>query len=174
MYNYEVKQQQRINSAISCHNWFLFCSLEAQLWGFNYQLNSVERLPLMKAHKHLGTSWRVYSHLNQIGWKKQFVRYEFDDPKLNKNMYGPKMIPPIYDLSKIKTPIALIYGSLDNPKDVLWLRDEVASGLTTVVYAKSHNLDRNGFVLAREMKWFETIDELLTIYPSGATPRPSK
>jgi hypothetical protein len=32
--------------------------------GFNADLNSVDRLEMAKAHDNLGTSWRVYNHMN--------------------------------------------------------------------------------------------------------------
>lgn len=78
--------------------------------------------------------------MDQIGRNQKFERYNFDS-STNKKMYDAQVTAPLYNLQNIKIKTALIYGSQDNPKDVLWLRDNVASGLYSIVYAKYHNLD---------------------------------
>lgn len=153
-YNSETRQTQRIQKSLDCKNVFFVCSIWAQIWGFNKDLNAIDRLPLKKAHEKLGTSWMTYDHLNQIGVDEKFARYWDNDAAKNKERYGNLQTPPLYNLANIKMKTVLIYGAQDNPKDVLWLRDEVASNLFSVVYSSSHNLDRTGFTLSREMGWF--------------------
>lgn len=89
------------------------------------------------------------------------------DGAQNKKMYD-QLTPPLYNLAAIKVKTALIYGSQDNARDVLWLRDEVASGLYSVVYAKPHNLDHLGFIMSREMEWFDSVPELINNYESNS------
>lgn len=165
-YNFETAQSDRLQRAIDCKNVFFLCSIWAQIWGFNKDLNSIDRLPLLRAHEKLGTSWKTYAHLYQIGVDEKFARYWDSDAAKNKEKYGNLQTPPLYSLANMKVRTALIYGAQDNPKDVLWLRDEVASNLFTVVYASSHNLDRLGFTLSREMGWFNKVDEVIRTFSS--------
>ena len=72
--------------------------------------------------------------MNQIGFEEKFLRFQFNDGKMNKEKYGDTLTPPAYKLDNIQVNTALMYGSNDNPKDVLWLRDEVASELRMVVF----------------------------------------
>jgi lysosomal acid lipase/cholesteryl ester hydrolase len=54
-----------------------------------------------------------------------FVRYDYGSDDENMKHYGQKKAPA-YDLSKVKVPLGIFYGSQDllaDDKDVPWLLD---------------------------------------------------
>lgn len=67
-------------------------------------------------------------------------------------------------MSKIKNKKILLYGVQDNPKDVLWLENEVTSGLNNVVWSNGRNLNRIGFLIAREMGWMNDVVKYMKLY----------
>ncbi|BES98869.1 lipase 3-like [Nesidiocoris tenuis] len=59
------------------------------------------------------TSVFVSKHLFQVLKTGEFRKYDYGNKKMNMLMYGTEK-PPKYDLSKIKTPLLVMYGSVDN------------------------------------------------------------
>mmetsp|Transcript_34159 Transcript_34159/g.24676 ORF Transcript_34159/g.24676 Transcript_34159/m.24676 type:complete len:119 (+) Transcript_34159:939-1295(+) len=85
-----------------------------------------------------------------------FARYDYGNRK-NKDHYGKKGDPPLYDLSAIKVPTALIAGSLDklgDPRDVEWLNDTIKD-TAPVVFYHEYYLGHASFAIAKDMSWFE-------------------
>jgi hypothetical protein len=69
-------------------------------------------------------------------------------------------MPKLYDISTIQNK-KMIYGYLDNPDDVAWLLNPVESGLNNVIYVAGKFLDRESFLLSKEMGWFyEVVDNM--------------
>lgn len=98
----------------------------------------------------MGQSWRVHDHILQIAFWTKFQRYDWG--LRNTEKYKQADVPR-YDISAIQNKKILVYGQLDNAQDALWLENPTSSGITNVVESYGVNLNREGFLLAREMGW---------------------
>jgi lysosomal acid lipase/cholesteryl ester hydrolase len=81
------------------------------------QLNET-RMPVYMSHTPAGTSTRTIVHYAQEHSAKKFQMYDFG--KENQKLYN-QTTPPIYNVTKIETPIALYWGGKDylaDPQDV--------------------------------------------------------
>lgn len=80
------------------------------------QPNSIdfENMPYFLSYNPSGASIKSFKHFIQLMYTKKprFQKYDYGT-ELNLKNYGTEL-PPIYDISKIKTKIAMFYGEGDN------------------------------------------------------------
>jgi len=103
-----------------------------------------------------GSGYRNFIHYAQIMNSGRFARYDYGNRK-NKDHYGQKGDPPLYDLNAIKVPTALIGGQLDklgDVQDVDWLYDTIKD-TAPVVFYHQYYLGHASFAIAKDMSWFE-------------------
>ena len=72
-------------------------------------------LPYVLGHTPAGASTRTVLHYAQLVNSGKFCKYDFGRQE-NMKRYGTPT-PPEYDLSKVKTPVTLMWGEND------WLAD---------------------------------------------------
>jgi len=71
-----------------------------------------DRLPVYFSHTPAGTSLHNLVHLSQLVEAGKMQKFDFGSASENKKVYGSET-PPDYDLSKIKSPLVLFVGTLD-------------------------------------------------------------
>jgi len=79
------------------------------------QLNT-SRVPVYVSHTPAGTSTNNVAHFGQMVNSGLMQMYDWGSKKKNKEHYNQDK-PPVYDVTKMQTPVALFYGSND------WLAD---------------------------------------------------
>ncbi|KAL5017967.1 hypothetical protein ScPMuIL_003689 [Solemya velum] len=80
----------------------------------------LSRIPVYIGHNPAGTSIQNMMHYAQSYEHKNFQMYDYGSSSKNTQHYG-QTAPPIYDVNKIETPVALFWGvsdSLAHPGDV--------------------------------------------------------
>ncbi|KAK0056478.1 lipase member K [Biomphalaria pfeifferi] len=93
------------------------------LGGFDYTSMNQSRVPVYVAHNPAGTSVRDMLHWGQAINSKNFQHYDYGSASENMKHYG-QPTPPLYDLRKVKVPVAIFRGDQDwlaDPTDVKWL-----------------------------------------------------
>jgi len=80
-----------------------------------HQLNST-RMPVYVAHSPAGTSVQNIAHFGQMVNSGKFEMFDFGKAD-NKKHYNGSPTPPLYDITKIETPVGLYWGAED------WLAD---------------------------------------------------
>lgn len=71
LWSFEEAREARMQKAINCEynlGWCIFW----QVFAMNYNINSLERLPMVYAHENMGQSWKVYEHMQQIAFWQKF------------------------------------------------------------------------------------------------------
>ncbi|CAH2255164.1 jg7247 [Pararge aegeria aegeria] len=104
-----------------CARLFIF-----PLIGFDPTELEYEFYEVLIHHLPAGTSWMNYEHFGQIGMSKRFARYDYGI-KGNVIKYN-STIPPLYELSNVTMPIALLGGRndpLSTLEDVDLLKDHL-------------------------------------------------
>lgn len=113
-----------------------------------------------------------------------YFAQDVNGPDFNQFDYGPidnaKIYnwpsPPKIPLNNIKTPMALVSGSLDllaNPANVDWLATELEANhkmegnTSPLVFNQQYELGHLSFTLAKDMTWFKT--DVLTLIGQYAT-----
>ncbi|KAG8180328.1 hypothetical protein JTE90_016362 [Oedothorax gibbosus] len=93
--------------------------------GFDlWQLNTT-RLGVYSHHTPAGTSVKCYIHYGQLVKSRKFTKYDYGS---KNELHYNQSTPPEYDVSKITTPVALMWGENDylaDPTDVSILRDKL-------------------------------------------------
>jgi len=87
------------------------------------------RWPVYAHHDPAGTSAKNIAHFAQLVRQNKYQMFDYG--KGNQDHYGQKT-PPLYDLSKLKTKIALFTGTQDylaDPKDFSRLKGELPQNL---------------------------------------------
>mmetsp|Transcript_36079 Transcript_36079/g.55401 ORF Transcript_36079/g.55401 Transcript_36079/m.55401 type:complete len:97 (+) Transcript_36079:1255-1545(+) len=91
---------------------------------------------------------------------REFQYYDYTDPELNENAYGPKyrLKPPRIELEKIaKMPIAIFAGSDDDftsPRDTRWLRSMLS---TVQQYEEIDSFDHGSFMVGLNMSYLKNL-----------------
>lgn len=126
------------------------------------------RFPVILAHEPGGTSTLDMEHWQQmINYPKySFAKFDYGE-EINIEKYGSKK-PPVYDLSKIKGPIALFFGTEDRlatPEDASWLIETVPK--ESIVYLdKNLHMGHLTFMWGNDMTYFTKVIELADSYSS--------
>jgi len=134
------------------------------IWDYGKTtITNLARMPDKDAHSQSGAGWRNLVHYGQIIKDNRFQRLDYG-AKGNQEHYR-QATPPLYDLSKIDIPIAIVHGDIDtasNPKDVAWLVSE-KSGLNTdlVKFEKEVHFAHWSFMMANDMSYVDDITALL-------------
>lgn len=90
--------------------------------GFDSQQANLTLLPYVLGHTPAGASTQTVLHYAQLVNSGRFCKYDYGS-KENIKRYGQSK-PPEYDLSKVKTPVTLMWGQNDwlaDPRDVKYL-----------------------------------------------------
>lgn len=107
---------------IVCDNvLFLFC-------GPSKYMNE-SRVAVYTTHTPAGTSVKNLIHFSQLVISNKFEMYDFGSAQENAAHYNQTQ-PPVYDLTRIKTPVALYSAQNDwlaDPTDVEFLRKNLAN-----------------------------------------------
>ena len=82
----------------------------------NNSVNNMARMPVAMAHFPSGSSIKNVIHFQQFIRSGEFKNYDYGERK-NLQIYKQKT-PPLYDLSKITTPVHLYVGKYDKLADV--------------------------------------------------------
>ncbi|KAK3782357.1 hypothetical protein RRG08_027905 [Elysia crispata] len=102
----------------------LLCErLFSLLVGSNPRSFDMSRLDVYMAHMPAGTSVRNLLHWAQAAMGGRFQHFDWGSPHANLEKYGQPN-PPQYDLSRLKTPVAIFRGGQDalaDTEDVRWL-----------------------------------------------------
>jgi lysosomal acid lipase/cholesteryl ester hydrolase len=116
-----TKLQQYL-AAIICphsHTEVVCMNVLDMISGPTDQMNAT-RMPVIDAHSPAGTSVQNVVHFGQLINSGNFQAYDYGSTKKNQAKYGTSQ-PPIYDVTKMSTPISIYYGDNDwlaSPKDV--------------------------------------------------------
>lgn len=116
--------EKRLTSYICSNILFLLC-------GPNPQELNKEFLPVMLSHTPAGTSVHTITHYLQLVNSGKFRKYDYG--KINNYYHYKLPEPPIYNLSRVTTPVAVFWSDNDwlaDPQDVSHLVAE----LPNVVY----------------------------------------
>ena len=101
-----------------------FCeNLLFVLCGPSKHMNET-RISVYTTHDPAGTSTKNMIHFTQMVISGKFQKYDFGSAEENMAHYNQSE-PPMYDLSTIKTPVALYWSSNDwlaDPQDVQFIR----------------------------------------------------
>ncbi|KAG8180332.1 hypothetical protein JTE90_016366 [Oedothorax gibbosus] len=100
------------------------------LFGTDLDQLNATRLGVYTAHSPAGSSSKSILHYGQLIVSGKFQKYDYRSENM---LHYSQSTPPEYDVSKITTPVALIWGENDylaDPVDVSMLRNK----LTTVVH----------------------------------------
>lgn len=89
----------------------LGCKLTLSVFASN-QINCTS-LPLILANTPAGVAFRQGVHYIQSVRSGGFNKFDFDDKKTNRKIYGSDT-PPAYELSKIIAPVNLYYSNNDD------------------------------------------------------------
>ncbi|XP_052268948.1 gastric triacylglycerol lipase-like [Dreissena polymorpha] len=87
--------------------------------GFDVEQMNISRVPVYMGTHPAGTSIQNLLHFAQMVENPNFQMYDYG-PAENMKIYHQKT-PPVYDMSKIKVPIAIYHGTNDwlvGPTDV--------------------------------------------------------
>nr|XP_026696310.1 lysosomal acid lipase/cholesteryl ester hydrolase isoform X1 [Ciona intestinalis] len=87
-------------------------NLMMYLCGVHLEHYYKDRLPVYLSHTPGGTSLQNLLHLSQMIESGKMQKWDYWSVKENLDAYGQET-PPEYDVCKIKTPIALFVGHLD-------------------------------------------------------------
>lgn len=82
------------------------------LCGPSKHMNS-SRVPVYETHSPAGTSVKNLAHFSQMIISGKFQMYDFGSKRANMARYNQSE-PPLYDLSRVKTPVALYWASNGN------------------------------------------------------------
>lgn len=105
-----------IDAAVCRNILILFC-------GPTKYLNTT-RIPVYTTHDPAGTSTKNVVHFAQAVISGKFQMYDFGSSAENIKHYN-QPTPPLYDLTTIKTPVALYWAKNDwlaDPEDLQYLR----------------------------------------------------
>ncbi|KAF5293144.1 hypothetical protein FQA39_LY13754 [Lamprigera yunnana] len=80
------------------------------IFGYNPNFDTT-LIPQILSNIPAGTSTRCFFHYAQLGIYESFQKYDFGESG-NLERYG-QAIPPIYNISKITAPVALVYSDND-------------------------------------------------------------
>ncbi|KAK3596368.1 hypothetical protein CHS0354_036920 [Potamilus streckersoni] len=103
---------------------FVCANLLFLLGGFDIKETNVSRIPVYIGHNPAGTSVHNILHYAQSVNSGLFQKFDYGSEKENMRHYN-QTVPPLYDVRKIETPIALFTGPedwLSDPTDVNKLR----------------------------------------------------
>jgi len=152
------KWSHRIMSLV-CHLAPRMCKFGMSLFnGKSGQVN-MTRIPIYMSHTPAGTSTKNILHLSQMINSGKFCKYDYG--KLgNQERYGSDK-PPEYDLSRVRVPTIVVYGTLDviaPPQDVSWTIEHLGFVIKSFTARYSH-LDfvwgkNNGQFLYDIIKWY--------------------
>lgn len=123
-------------------------------------------LPVIAGHVPAGSSVKQLLHFAQLIKSGKFQMYDHG-PLKNLKLYG-HLIPPEYDLNKVTTPVAVVYGANDlstHVKDMEYLYQKLKNpmGKYLVVWPKwSHQdylyaIDVDKYVYEPIMKKLDTL-----------------
>jgi len=135
------------------------CKFGMSLFSGNSRQINATRIPIYMSHTPAGTSTKNVLHLSQMVNSGKFNKYDYG--KLgNQERYGSDK-PPEYDLSKVRVPTVVVYGTMDviaPPKDVAWTIDNLGFVIKSFS-AKYNHLDmvwgkNSGEFLYDIMKWY--------------------
>ncbi|KAF2901735.1 hypothetical protein ILUMI_04463 [Ignelater luminosus] len=124
-------------------------------WGFNYEQNDPETLPVTLIQNSEATSTKTVSHMIQIATNGgKFNQFDYGRNK-NKEIYGTPD-PQIYDLSKFRVPVYLVRAENDlliTKEDVDKLNNSLPEKVKPydVYVVKNPDFNHGDFVLARDV-----------------------
>ncbi|CAK1598737.1 unnamed protein product [Parnassius mnemosyne] len=108
---------------------------------------SGERLPIITSHIPAGTSSKTFLHFLQGYIFKSFRRFDYGE-QINVKIYN-SIIPPMYELSKIDTPLILVASESDwlsTVEDVKVLRENLPNIVNYVELNKTLDFTHLEFV----------------------------
>jgi len=106
------------------------------------QLNAT-RIPVYLSHSPGGTSTRNVIHFAQMIHSGNFQRYDYGSGPKNQEKYHSN-IPPVYDVTKMETPVIVYSGDMDwlaDPEDVKELIPNLRSLDHHVALAEFNHFD---------------------------------
>jgi pimeloyl-ACP methyl ester carboxylesterase len=172
-YDLESMRISAHTDAFWCRDNLDFCAI---LKGYDTENMPIDRLSTMTYYGDVGTAWGFYEHYAQIGMAGRFQRMDYGH-EANRQRYG-SLTPPIYDLSLVKVPTALVYGTADfmwRPEVVQWLNSKDRSGFSTVKSTTVlPGLSHNDFFEYKDCSWFEKIiDQIVDAYVANQKAPPN-
>lgn len=87
-----------------------------------------------------GTSTKTIMHWLQLSCSKDFARYDFGTPQLNRQAYGTDA-PPSYPLHAIATPVTIVAGGQDFLLDTERLRKALPNVVDCLVVPHHQHMD---------------------------------
>jgi len=140
---------------------FLLCGYDIE------QLNST-RLPVYLAHTPAGTSVQTLTHFSQLVESGKFAKYDYGSTT-NKKLYGGETKPPVYDLKKIRTNVALFWSDNDylaDPKDVAWLATQLSRVAVNyrVPFAKFSHMDFLWAIDVKPLLYNKLVQEMARLW----------
>nr|AAC62229.1 yolk polypeptide 2 [Plodia interpunctella] len=94
--------------------------------GMNVDNMDVKSIRVIMGHLPAGGSTRQVRQYGQAVATHEFRMYDYGS-EVNQEVYGDR-VPPVYDVTKIRTPVALYFSEHDwlaHPKDVLRLKEQL-------------------------------------------------
>lgn len=153
----------KIHTFMGSHDDFRFLgeNLLLSITGFSPSRYFMDRIPVYLAHIPAGTSVQNIIHFAQMVTYNDTRKYRFGSDEENIAAYG-SVIPPTYDLTGIKVPVALYWGTEDwfaDTDDVL----SIVPKLKTLVKTKEFkNWDHLEFLYGSEApSLYEEIVQLI-------------
>lgn len=131
-------------------------------------VNEVTAVGQFLSHYPSGSSLKCLQHLTQTSRSCEFSAFDYGEEK-NMEIYDSDT-PPVYDPSRIKTPVALFVGEYDleaPPESVEWLVEKLS---TALVHYDLYPLGHVGFFMAKDPEYLFDVEELLEKY---ATKQPT-
>lgn len=132
----------------------------------SFKVNNQNRMSLYLSKYPSGTSIKAIKHFSQNVASKSFSKFDYGK-EANYYIYG-NVQPSDYDLSKINgMKIALIAGvtdKLSNPKDVLWLKEQL--GKNVVYFNEFDKMGHLTFLIGNNSDWFLDVVEIFCEHKS--------
>jgi len=132
------------------------------------QLNAT-RMPVYLSHTPAGTSTRTVAHYAQMHNAKKFQMYDYGTRSSNEQNYHQKS-PPVYDVSRIQTPIVLYWGGQDwlaDPDDVEALSPQLRNLAGSVYLPHFNHVDFIWGLLAAKEVYTPIYNDVMADFANG-------
>uniref|UniRef100_A0A7S3I9Z9 Lipase n=1 Tax=Fabrea salina TaxID=342563 RepID=A0A7S3I9Z9_9CILI len=128
--------------------------------------DNTERFPVILSHEPGGTSTMNMLHWHQMTKYSSYKVQKYDyGTNTNMEVYDSPT-PPVYDISKIKGPIALFFGTEDrlaDPTDGAWCRETLPA--ESVAYLEDTlPFGHLTFMWGKDMSYFDKVIDLCRQY----------
>ncbi|XP_013198172.1 lipase 3-like [Amyelois transitella] len=115
---------EMLEKEIGCKN--IASNVYFVMSGLNVENMDVKTIRVIMGHLPSGASTRQVKQYGQAAAKTDFRMYDYGS-EINQEVYGQPE-PPVYDVTKIRSPVALYFSEHDwlaHPQDVLRLKEQL-------------------------------------------------